>query len=201
MIVAETDTRLTRRLDEVLQTEVAFIGNDSFVGRRDNEDDLSPLAREVELGEGELASPLSAGLPAHLGRMCATPLLTVDQEQELFRRMNFCKYRANALRSRLSRTKPDVEKIAEVEAYLARAERLRNYIIQANTRLVMSIARRFADNRNGFDDLLSQGLASLMHSVEKFDFSRGYRFSTYATCAVRRDLYRMVMGLKKDQQR
>ena len=65
----------------------------------------------------------------------------------------------------------------------------------------MSIARRFADARNGFDDLLSQGLASLMHSVEKFDYGRGYRFSTYATCAVRRDLYRQVMGRKKDLQR
>ncbi|MEM6731978.1 MAG: sigma-70 family RNA polymerase sigma factor, partial [Myxococcota bacterium] len=133
--------------------------------------------------------------------MCATPLLTQEQEQELFRRMNFCKYKANVLRSRLSRTRPNAEKVAEIEGYIARAERLRNYIIQANTRLVMSIARRFADGRNGFDDLLSQGVASLMHSVEKFDYGRGYRFSTYATCAVRRDLYRLVMGRKKDFQR
>jgi len=159
------------------------------------------LASRVEAIGAEQPTQVSSGLPAHLARMCATPLLTPEQEQELFRRMNFNRYRANAIRSRLSRTNPDADKVAEAEECVRRAERLRDYIIQANTRLVMSIARRFADNCNSFDDLLSQGLASLMHSVEKFDFARGYRFSTYATCAVRRDLYRLVMGYNKHQQR
>lgn len=193
--------RLLDRVRTMLDHEIAFIGNDSFVGRRDNTDELSELAERVELGVGSADHALTAGLPSHLGRLCATPLLTPEQEQELFRRMNFCKYRVNALRSRLSRTNPDPAKLAEAEDYLERANRVRNYLIEANTRLVMSIARKFADARNGFDDLLSQGIASLMHAVEKFDYSRGYRFSTYATCAVRRDLYRQVMGRKKDLQR
>jgi len=193
--------QLRRRAERLLDTEIAFIGNDDFVGRRDNPDELSDFAAAVEFGREVVDHSPSAGLPSHLGRLCSTPLLTPDQEQELFRRMNFCKYRANALRSRLSRTKPDADKLAEAQEYLRRAERLRNHLIQANTRLVMSIARKFADGRNGFDDLLSQGVASLMHAVEKFDYSRGYRFSTYATCAVRRDLYRLVMGRKKDFQR
>ncbi|MEM6330418.1 MAG: sigma-70 family RNA polymerase sigma factor [Planctomycetota bacterium] len=112
--------------------------------------------------------------------------------------MNFCKFHADALRKRLGRSP---ELAAEVEDYLRRAERLRNHLIQANTRLVMSIARKFADARNAFDDLLSHGIGSLVHAVEKFDFDRGYRFSTYATCAVRRDLYRFVMSRKKDLER
>lgn len=198
---AKKEVRLLKRAQELLDEEVDFIANDSFVGRRDRTDTLSDLIRRVELGEGDNCGPLSAGLPAHLGRLCATPLLTPEQEQECFERMNFCKYRLHALKSRLSRSKPDQAKLREAEDYRQRAERLRNYIIQANTRLVMSIARKFADGRNGFDDLLSQGVASLMHAIEKFDYSRGYRFSTYATCAVRRDLYRMVMGRKKDHQR
>lgn len=157
----------------------------------------------AEAVERESGGPhrAAAGLPSHLGRLCATPLLSPEEERELFRRMNYCKYRANALRARLSRTSPDPARLAEAEDYLRRAERLRNHLIQANTRLVMSIARRFADNRNSFDDLLSHGVASLMHSVEKFDFDRGFRFSTYATCAVRRDLYRFVMSRKKDSTR
>jgi RNA polymerase primary sigma factor len=65
----------------------------------------------------------------------------------------------------------------------------------------MSIARRFANNANCFDDLLSHGLVSLMHAIEKFDYDRGYRFSTYATCAVRRDLCRHVMTQRRDSQR
>ncbi|WP_197524690.1 sigma-70 family RNA polymerase sigma factor [Botrimarina hoheduenensis] len=190
---------LSRKVREILGTEIAFIANDSFVGRRDTQE-LSEFAQAVESGTDPMKR-LAAGLPAHLGRMCATPLLTSEQESELFQRMNFCRYRANALRSRLRINAPNAERIVEVEDYLARAERIRNYLVQANTRLVMSIARRFADPRNNFDDLLSQGIASLMHSVDKFDYGRGYRFSTYATCAVRRDLYRMVMSAKKDRQR
>ncbi|MEO1497925.1 MAG: sigma-70 family RNA polymerase sigma factor [Planctomycetota bacterium] len=195
-----SDPKLAKRVRELLHTEIAFIPNKSFVGRRDA-DHLSELAEAVETGEVDGVQKLANGLPAHLGRMCATPLLTNEQETELFRRLNFCRYRANALRSRLRINSPDAAKVAEVEEYLQRADRIRNYLIQANTRLVMSIARRFADAKNGFDDLLSQGVASLMHSVEKFDYARGYRFSTYATCAVRRDLYRMVMSRKKDRQR
>lgn len=192
---------LTSRVKRLNEIDIDFIPNDSFVGRRDTLDDVSELVRDIELAGSAGDHPLSAGLPSHLGRMCATPLLTQEQEQELFRRMNYCKYRVNALRSRLSLKKPDLAKIREAEDYARRAERLRNYIIQANTRLVMSIGRKFADGRNAFDDLLSHGIGSLMHAVEKFDFSRGYRFSTYATCAVRRDLYRLVMGRKKDYQR
>ncbi|MEQ8849577.1 sigma-70 family RNA polymerase sigma factor [Botrimarina sp.] len=189
------------RVDRFFDAAIDFIPNESFVGRRDSADELSPLAEQVETNGRGAEGAGSAGLPAHLSRICSTPLLTPDEEQELFRRMNFCKHRAAAIRSRLSRSNPDPEKLAEAEDYLQRSERLRNYLIRANTRLVMSIARKFADSRNGFDDLLSQGLASLMHSVEKFDYSRGYRFSTYATCAVRRDLYRMVMNRKKHAQR
>ncbi|MGL4514503.1 MAG: sigma-70 family RNA polymerase sigma factor [Lacipirellulaceae bacterium] len=194
-------TKLAKRVQELLATEMTFIANDEFVGRRESSDERSQLAIDVETGDYDGQNRRAAGLPSHLAGLCATPLLSADEERELFRRLNYCKYRANAVRSRLSRSRPDAEKVAEVEKYLARAERLRNHLIQANTRLVMSIARRFADPRNSFDDLLSHGLASLMHSVEKFDYDRGYRFSTYATCAVRRDLYRMVMGRKRDLQR
>ncbi|MEO0530170.1 MAG: sigma-70 family RNA polymerase sigma factor [Planctomycetota bacterium] len=193
--------QVVSRARRLLDTEIDFIPNDDFVGRRDSRDDMTDFVAAIELNEAPAEHELSNGLPSHLGRLCATPLLTAEQEQELFRRMNFCKYRANALRSRLSRTRPDVAKLREAEEYLQRAERLRNYLIQANTRLVMSIARKFADGRNGFDDLLSHGIGSLMHTVEKFDYARGYRFSTYATCAVRRDLYRLVMSRKKDFQR
>lgn len=198
---APKSSRLKARATELLETEIGFVPNDAFVGLRDSDEELSTLAAGVEAGTALFEEPLGAGLPVHLSRMCATPLLSPEEERELFRRMNFCKYRANALRSRLSRRNPDADKVREIDDYLRRAERLRNHIIQANVRLVMSIARKFGDARNGFDDLLSCGLASLMHAAEKFDFNRGYRFSTYATCAVRRDLYRYVMNRKRDSQR
>jgi RNA polymerase primary sigma factor len=188
---------ISKRVDALHRTEIDFIPNDSF---RLGDDELSGLAAAVERGDAP-AEALAAGLPAHLGRMSATRLLTPDEERDLFRRMNYCKFRASVLRSKLSRTAPSVARVTEIEDCLHRATNLRNHLIQANTRLVMSIARRFANNANCFDDLLSHGLVSLMHAIEKFDYDRGYRFSTYATCAVRRDLCRHVMTQRRDSQR
>ncbi len=53
--------------------------------------------------------------------------------------------------------------------------------MESNLRLVASIARKFSKSRNDFEELLSEGNAILLYAVDKFDFSRGFRFSTYAT--------------------
>ncbi|MEM8865589.1 MAG: sigma-70 family RNA polymerase sigma factor [Planctomycetota bacterium] len=187
------------RVEKLLKTEVAFIANKAFSKIKPGKEKPDSELVEQVIATDDIPLPnFAAGLPAHLARMCATPLLAHEDEREFFRWMNYYKFRANALRSRLQ-NKPELAD--DIEECLRTAERLRNYLVQANTRLVLSIARKFADARNAFDDLLSQGVVSLMHAVEKFDFDRGYRFSTYATCAVRRDLYRQVMGRKKDLQR
>ena len=188
-----------KRIQRLLQTEVAFIPNPRFAHAIDHfRDDNNALVAQIERGELASYATPAGGLPPHLESLCATPLLSPEDEQALFRRMNYCRFRANGLRAKLGRSP---ELADQVEDFLDRSTKLRNHLLQANTRLVMSIARRFADARNAFDDLLSQGLASLVHAVEKFDFERGYRFSTYATCAVRRDLYRLVMNHKRDSQR
>lgn len=179
---------------------IEYIHNDAFktIDPMVAEEKLDPLLEQIEQGELLANRSDGSGLPSHLARLCETPLLSPEEETQLFRRMNFCKYKANRLQAEPGVTS---NQLASANEYLGRANLIRNYLIQANTRLVMSIARKFSDPKNHFDDLLSQGIASLMHAVEKFDFARGYRFSTYATCAVRRDLYRMVMGRKKDLQR
>ena len=61
--------------------------------------------------------------------------------------------------------------------------------------------KKFADQLNPFDDLLSEGIACLMNAVEKFDFDRGFRFSTYATMAVRRDVFRSITRSHRDKTR
>ena len=57
-------------------------------------------------------------------------------------------------------------------------------------RLVMSVAKKFVDSRNTFDELFSEGVVALLRAVEKFDVERGFRFSTYATTAIRHQIYR-----------
>lgn len=188
-----------QRINELQRTELSFIPNKQFAKLPlDSSGPDSDLVSQVAESDDSHSVKLAPGLPAHLARLCATPLLGPSDEREFFRWMNYYKFQANVHRAQLDKKPKFVD---EVEDCLLKAERLRNYIVKANTRLVLSIARKFADGRNSFDELLSQGIASLMHAVEKFDFDRGYRFSTYATCAVRRDLYRMVMGRKKDLQR
>jgi RNA polymerase primary sigma factor len=66
-------------------------------------------------------------------------------------------------------------------------------------RLVISIVKKFVNPHNLFDDLLSDGIMALIRAVEKFDYDRGFRFSTYATQVVRRNAYRNVMARQKER--
>ncbi|QDU54933.1 sigma-70 family RNA polymerase sigma factor [Aeoliella mucimassa] len=193
------NNELRQRAESLADLNISFIASERFADAEATPEDEQLAA--IELGHETTHAKGGEGLPPHLRRMCATPLLTAEMEQQVFFRMNYCKYHAAAVLGTLHPSRPARGKVEEAEEYLERADRLRNYLIQANTRLVMSIARKYADPRNPFDDLLSRGIASLIRAVEKFDCDRGYRFSTYATCAVRRDLNRLVMNSRRDSQR
>ncbi|HUQ71626.1 MAG TPA: sigma-70 family RNA polymerase sigma factor [Planctomycetaceae bacterium] len=128
-----------------------------------------------------------ADTPPYLARLYSVPLLTREQEFHLFRQMNYLKFRAQRLLS-----KPRVSAAMQRQAAddLANAHRLRNEIVEANLRLVVSIAKTLIDAANPLEDLISEGNVPLMRAVEIFDFTRGLRFSTYATWAVRHRLFR-----------
>ena len=115
--------------------------------------------------------------------------------------MNFFKYRANVLRAKLDLDDPQESEIREIENLLQNAKDLRDHIIQANMRLVISIVKKFVSPSFSFDELLSDGIVILMNAVEKFDYDRGFRFSTYAYRSIMRNAYRKVMDRKKDQAR
>jgi RNA polymerase sigma factor (sigma-70 family) len=195
--------RVKQRTQELLTCEIGFIPNSVF---RELDADPSwetslPDYPDVSEELAKLTSAAHARMPAHLERLCSAPLLTPEEERELFCQMNYLKYRANAIRSTLRREKADESKVTEIELLLSRATRVRNRIIHANVRLVMSIVKQFADDRNRFDDLLSEGISCLIKAVDKFDFDRGFRFSTYATRAVRREVFRLVQRHHRDRTR
>jgi RNA polymerase sigma factor (sigma-70 family) len=132
------------------------------------------------------------GLPAYLASLYETPLLTAEGERHLFTRMNALKQVASAFRDRLNVPRPSATTAAEVVRLLDAASQLRNQIVQANLRLVVSIAKKFADPLNSFDELVSEGNMPLLRAIELFDVRRGFRFSTYATWAIRNHLRRFI---------
>jgi len=182
------------------QREIAFIDHPSFRGR-----EAEPLAEVLQfarrLEDAPLLGEMPDRLPPHLRRLCEVPLLTVEEERTLFRRMNYLKYHANLLRARLQDGAAPRSDLDGIERLLQAAEQIRNRIVRANMRLVMSIVKHYITDSLAFDDLLSEGATALLRAAEKFDFSRGFRFSTYVTKVVRREVFRMVMASKRQSDR
>ena len=191
---------LKLRTHKIFSQEIGFIPNVAFRemdadGYWKRELDTDVIIASHHVSSGRLT------MPAHLQQLCSTPLLSNDQERDLFCRLNYLKYRANVLRSTLNSDRPSAKKVEQIEALLERANTLRNWIVKANTRLVMSIVSHFADDKNPFDELLSEGIECLLKAVEKFDYDRGYRFSTYATMAIRREVFRLIQRTHRDHKR
>jgi RNA polymerase primary sigma factor len=189
------------RTRKLLDHEIDFISNDDF---RRPDARRKILGRENVGGDRPTTAPqgkLPKDLPAHLARLCESKLLTADEERDLFRRMNYLKYRANALRVRLNPDSPNVEAMDKIDRLVGHASSVRNQIIKANMRLVISIVKKFVSPKHSFDDLLSDGIVSLMQAVDKFDYHRGFRFSTYAYRAIARNAYRMITDQHKEEGR
>lgn len=188
-----------RRAERLVEQEIGFIPHESFP--------LAATEREVLQHPLDAQSvPKSAtcalqDLPPHLARMCDEPLLSADQEQHLFRKMNYLKYRANALRATLDPKRPNLERMQRMERFLAEAEAARDQIVRANMRLVISLVKRFVTPQQSFDELLSEGTMTLLYVVEKFDYSRGFRFSTYAYRSIARSLVRSITDRHKENRR
>ena len=192
-----------RRAEKIFETKIEIMLSPEFEAPDAAEFILSPLPENVNGADGKpkrLPKP-PADTPPYLAALYATPLLNREQEYHLFRKMNFLKYRAESLRNDLDSDWPDLLLIDQIEALLAEALAVRNEIVQANLRLVVSIAKKLVDVANSFDDLVSDGNVPLVRAAEIFDFERGTRFSTYATWAVRNSLYRTTLRSRRLRRR
>ncbi len=156
-----------------------------------NADDLILNVAEPAAGEvGPVRIP--ADLPPYLRSLYQTPLLSREQEQDLFRRYNYVKFKAARLMRTLQGKTLAREPFNALSALIDQIETLRQRIIRANLRLVVSIAKRHVGWSAEFFEVISDGNMSLMRAVEKFDFSRGNKFSTYATWAIMKNYARTI---------
>lgn len=149
----------------------------------------SDAAVPLEHREGPPAD--AKGLTPYLASLYQTRLLSKDEEQYYFRRMNWLKFRAATTRGRLDRRRATQRQIEQIEGWIAEAETVKAILITSNLRLVVSIAKKFVDPSWSFEELVSEGNVALMRAVEKFNFALGNRFSTYATYAIQRHFFRL----------
>jgi RNA polymerase primary sigma factor len=129
------------------------------------------------------------------------PLLTFDQEQVLFRALNLLRFRVSRLRSRLSPTAPSKKAMDEMDHKLNLVEQIRSQLVNSNLRLVSSIARKFATQNCDVDEFSSDGCMILMGAIDRFDYSRGFRFSTYATHSIQRHFFRLWKTRQRRKER
>ncbi len=159
---------------------------------------LEPMP-ETEPAAKKARSP--SGLPPYLSSLYDVPLLTREQEMHLFRKMNFLKFEAARLRDALVPARARPATMGKIEQLYDEAVQTKNRIIRANLRLVVSIAKRHVGPTDNFFELVSDGNMSLMRAVEKFDYTRGNKFSTYASWAIMKNFARTIPDELKRRDR
>ncbi len=126
--------------------------------------------------------------------------LSADEEATLFCRMNYLKHRADRLRRTITKDNCPPDTLDAIERLLDESTRLRNYLVQVFSKLAASVARQYSNTEFRVDELLSEAHLTLLRCVEIFDAERGYRFSTYATNAIRHNLNRYISRQHKLRQ-
>lgn len=126
----------------------------------------------------------------YLKEMSAVPLLNMEQEVDLAKRIEAGKKARRQLNKLNGSTPP--AKHRELDAVIEDGRLAREHLISANTRLVVSIAKKYMGRGVPFLDLIQEGNLGLMKAVTKFDYRRGFRFSTYATWWIRQTITRSI---------
>jgi RNA polymerase primary sigma factor len=149
----------------------------------DDDDDL-PAAQVASAGA--TADPVKD----YLKQIGKVPLLNAEQEVELAKRIEAGLFAEEKLAEGMDGLKPaarlDMEWIAED------GRRAKNHLLEANLRLVVSLAKRYTGRGMLFLDLIQEGNLGLIRAVEKFDYTKGYKFSTYATWWIRQAITRAM---------
>jgi RNA polymerase primary sigma factor/RNA polymerase sigma factor len=197
-----TKTTIYRVINEVraariMELPLDFIPNPRFSRKGAEKACLGPMPQTETAKKARRPS----GLPPYLASLYEMPLLTREQEAHLFRKYNFLKYRASKLRTELEPAQPKSSLMDEIESLNQRAVATKNEIARANLRLVVSIAKRHVTPDQNFFELVSDGNMSLLRAIEKFDFARGNKFSTYASWAIMKNFARTIPGEFKHRDR
>jgi len=184
-----------RRAKALLARKIEFVASDEFL-----EEDAEAKILAEPIGQAEPSTHKSvepfalaaSSLPEYLHTLRDIPVLNRESEVELFRRYNYLKFVACQTRTGMKQARATGTRLRRIESYLAEAERIQRRIIEANLRLVVSVARKHTLSGANLLELVSEGNVSLMNAVEKFDYTRGFRFATYASWIIAKDFARKI---------
>ena len=166
------------------------------------DEDGEPAMEEIaEIEEEELVDPntlvdsfnIDDPVRMYLKEIGKVPLLTADQEVELATTMSA----GREAEERVAQAEADGEvlsdeELAQLKKQIKAGEKAKQSLAEANLRLVVSIAKRYVGRGMLFLDLIQEGNLGLIKAVEKFDYTKGYKFSTYATWWIRQAITRAI---------
>lgn len=187
---------LDERLARLLKRKVRFY-DDSLYHQDDAGEVMDALVSGGQLPDSPRREDLRVprDIPPYMQDLYRTPLLTAAQERAMFLKFNYQKYLFVHARKRLEPDQLRNRDINRLETLLEAAQGTKNRIVQANLRLVVSVARKHLRPGVNLLELVSDGNLTLMRAVEGFDVHRGHRFSTYATLALMKGFARSVPKL------
>ncbi|WAL98308.1 RNA polymerase sigma factor [Streptomyces sp. Je 1-369] len=162
--------------------EPAEEGAQGFVLSDEDEDDAP--AQQVAAA-GATADPVKD----YLKQIGKVPLLNAEQEVELAKRIEAGLFAEDKL-ANADKLAPKLKR--ELEIIAEDGRRAKNHLLEANLRLVVSLAKRYTGRGMLFLDLIQEGNLGLIRAVEKFDYTKGYKFSTYATWWIRQAITRAM---------
>ena len=181
VLEAELEEEIEEALEEVKAEETAAETEAFTISETDIEDEPQ---QQVTVA-GATADPVKD----YLKQIGKVALLNAEQEVELAKRIEaglFAEEKLNAGISLEPQLRRDLEWIAED------GRRAKNHLLEANLRLVVSLAKRYTGRGMLFLDLIQEGNLGLIRAVEKFDYTKGYKFSTYATWWIRQAITRAM---------
>jgi RNA polymerase primary sigma factor len=196
------------RAQRLVDHPIEYLYNEMFDNSALEDETLAPMPDAEEFETARRAMRVPKDAPPELASLYEMPLLTKPQEQHLFRKMNFLKFRAaqrlasmKTPSGRINTQKLRTQDLDQIDSDLKQASEVKDLLIGCNMRLVVSIAKRHAGQADNFFELLSDGNMSLMRAVEKFDYSRGNKFSTYASWAIMKNYARSIPDEKHRRER
>ncbi|GIJ52847.1 RNA polymerase sigma factor [Virgisporangium aurantiacum] len=160
---------------------------DDFAWDDDESEALKQARKDAEM------TASADSVRAYLKQIGKVPLLNAEQEVELAKRIEAGLYAAERVRAAEESDEPlQIPMRRDLEWIGRDGERAKNHLLEANLRLVVSLAKRYTGRGMAFLDLIQEGNLGLIRAVEKFDYTKGYKFSTYATWWIRQAITRAM---------